>query len=301
MNPSESKKRQSSVDGRKNNNEKKKKQTKETDKNGITKEAPEEALSNGTDGEPLTNGAPSDVEDSSAKLANGSPPEELSEGVYKGIDLSFRGLTTSSLKWRKIKRDNLDLDYAILFTRSMADRLFDMLEEEVEYFSGDLAKVRVFGKWMNIPRKQGTYGDEGLSYRYSGILTPARPWPLPLRAIRDLLARVTGHAFNFVLVNRYENGNDHMGEHKDDEKELDRSAPIASITLGQPRDFYFKHQDARGRNKKFIDKVTIVLEHGSLLMMNYPTNNYWYHALPTRKTVHGTRINLTFRTLIQKN
>ena len=32
--------------------------------------------------------------------------------------------------------------------------LFDLLEEEVEYLTGDLAKVKVFGKVYNIPRKQ---------------------------------------------------------------------------------------------------------------------------------------------------
>ena len=36
-----------------------------------------------------------------------------------------------------------------------------------------------------------------------------------------------------------------MGEHQDAEKELDPAAPIASLSLGQPRDFVFKHRDAR--------------------------------------------------------
>ena len=31
---------------------------------------------------------------------------------------------------------------------------FKKLEEEIEYLSGDLAKVKVFGKIYNIPRQQ---------------------------------------------------------------------------------------------------------------------------------------------------
>ena len=31
---------------------------------------------------------------------------------------------------------------------------FKNLEEEIEYLSGDLAKVKVFGKIYNIPRQQ---------------------------------------------------------------------------------------------------------------------------------------------------
>lgn len=51
---------------------------------------------------------------------------------------------------------------------------------------------------------QATYGEPGLTYSYSGIQTPARPWLQPLRHIRDLLTEVTGHYYNFVLVNRLE-------------------------------------------------------------------------------------------------
>ena len=98
---------------------------------------------------------------------------------------------------------------------------------------------------------------------------------------------------------RYKDGNDYIGEHKDDEKDLESSSPIASLSLGQPRDFYFKHQDTKRKSRK-LDNVKAVLESGTLLMMNYPTNHYWYHALPKRPKVLGVRINLTFRCMKQK-
>ena len=41
---------------------------------------------------------------------------------------------------------------------------------------------------------------------------------------------------------RYKDGNDKMGFHKDDERELCSQTPIASLTLGAERDFIFKHQ-----------------------------------------------------------
>lgn len=53
---------------------------------------------------------------------------------------------------------------------------------------------------------------------------------------------------------RYKDGSDKMGEHKDDEKELDPKVPIASLSLGQQRDFYFRHQDSRPPKKLNIDK-----------------------------------------------
>ncbi|KAG7163651.1 DNA oxidative demethylase ALKBH2-like, partial [Homarus americanus] len=192
---------------------------------------------------------------------------------------------TDNLQWRKISKDNLDLDYTLLFPRNVANALVQVFEKELDYFTGTLAKA--------------TYGDPGLTYKYSGIKTPARPWPQPLEAVRELVCKVTGHKYNFVLVNRYKDGSDKMGEHKDDEKDLDAQTPIASVSLGQPRDFYFRHQDARPPKKLNIDKVQLQLQHGSLLLMNPPTNQYWYHALPPRKSAPGIRINLTFRKIIQ--
>lgn len=39
-----------------------------------------------------------------------------------------------------------------------------------------------------------------------------------------------------------------MGEHRDDEKELDKNTPIASISLGQERMFVLKHAECRKKD-----------------------------------------------------
>ena len=95
-----------------------------------------------------------------------------------------------------------------------------------------------------------------------------------------------------MLVNRYKDGNDKMGSHKDDEKELDHNVPIASLTFGAERDFIFQHQN---RKEDCIEDVKIVLKDGMLLLMHDPTNSFWYHGLPQRKKCREPRINLTFR------
>ncbi|XP_071944660.1 DNA oxidative demethylase ALKBH2-like [Antedon mediterranea] len=196
----------------------------------------------------------------------------------------------------KISRENLDCDYIQLLDKSSADTLYKQCEEEIDYFTGDLAKVKVFGRWFNIPRKQVSCGDMGLTYKYSGNIVPALPWPPFLKDLRDYLKEVTGFYFNFVLVNRYADGNDSIGEHKDDEKDINKFSSIASISLGQTRMFRFRHGATRGkRHKRSIEPVNVDLKHGSLLMMNYPTNEYWYHSLPKKPSIKLPRINLTFR------
>lgn len=68
--------------------------------------------------------------------------------------------------------------------------------------TGALARIQVFGKWHNVPRKQATYGDTGLTYTFSGLTLSPKPWVPVLERIRDRVSVVTGQHFNFVLVNR---------------------------------------------------------------------------------------------------
>jgi alkylated DNA repair dioxygenase AlkB len=79
-----------------------------------------------------------------------------------------------------------------------------------------------------------------------------------------------------------------MGWHSDDEKELNNSTPIASVSLGARRKFAFRHKQ---------DKTTssLFLENGSLLIMHPPIQEHWQHALLKTKIAIGPRINLTFR------
>lgn len=205
------------------------------------------------------------------------------------------------LEWRKMKAENLDCDYVMLYSKDEADKLLSECSDQLQYNTGALAKVKIFGKWHDIPRKQAAYGEPGLSYNFSNNTIPARPWIPLLESIRDRIIEVTGHDFNFVLINRYKDGCDYMGEHRDDEADLVRGHPIASLSLGQARDFVFRHVDARGKHaKRNIEPVKIELQHGSLLMMNHPTNTYWYHSLPQRKKLLGVRINMTFRKMTSR-
>ncbi|XP_008249575.3 DNA oxidative demethylase ALKBH2 isoform X1 [Oryctolagus cuniculus] len=227
--------------------------------------------------------------------------------------------------WQHIRAEGLDCDYTVLFGKTEADEILQELEREVEYFTGSkcaaltcldfwacgrqeglrcvhtgaLARVQVFGKWHSVPRKQATYGDAGLTYTFSGLTLSPRPWIPVLERVRDRVSGATGHTFNFVLINRYKDGHDHIGEHRDDERELAPGIPIASVSFGACRDFLFRHKDSRGRSPaRRVAGVRLQLAHGSLLVMKPPTNTHWYHSLPVRKKVLAPRVNLTFRRIV---
>ena len=74
------------------------------------------------------------------------------------------------------------------------------------------------------------------------------------------------------------------------EKDLKENGAIASLSFGAERKFSFKHKITK-------EVISIVLEHGSLLVMKGATQNNWLHRLPPTKLVSQPRINLTFRTI----
>ena len=83
-----------------------------------------------------------------------------------------------------------------------------------------------------------------------------------------------------------------MAWHSDGEKDLKKNGAIASLSFGAVRKFAFKH-------KKSKEKIDIILQNGSLLLMKDTTQRHWLHRLPPTKKVHTARINLTFRTIVE--
>ena len=212
-------------------------------------------------------------------------------------------LVTNTSVNTRIMKEGLNLTYYPRFISSrQSSRILIQLESELSpYFTSSKAvsTVKMKGIEYPIPRQQTAFGDDGLSYTFSGVTIPALPWSPTVMKLREGVQKVTKHSFNFALVNRYRNGLDHMGEHQDNERDLCSESPIVSLTFGQERDFVFRHKDSRGRaaKRKDIAPVKLCLAHGSLLVMNPPTNTEWYHALPIRKKAPMPRINITFRAM----
>ncbi|MFM8234262.1 MAG: alpha-ketoglutarate-dependent dioxygenase AlkB family protein [Holophagaceae bacterium] len=148
------------------------------------------------------------------------------------------------------------------------------------------------------PRRTAWYGQPGLTYTYSGKVMSPLPWTTSLLRIKTAIGKelsinhliVTD--FTSVLINEYRNGNDYLGWHSDNEKELGNEPVIASISLGEVRTFQFRLKDD---HKK---KIQIELNEGSLLVMRGKTQELWQHQIPKRSSataVINPRINLTFR------
>ena len=176
-------------------------------------------------------------------------------------------------------RDFLSLDQALEYENLLLNTI-EWKQEE----------VFVFGKTHKEPRKTAWYGDQECVYSYAGKTNYPMPWTDELVQLKsDIEAFVPGTRFNSVLLNQYRDGNDKMGWHSDNEKELGKNPFIASLSLGATRFFDLKHKRIKSLKKR------LELPAGSLLIMCGALQENWLHQIPQQKTIKERRINLTFR------
>jgi len=155
-------------------------------------------------------------------------------------------------------------------------------------------EIKLYGRIVAVPRLVAWYGDADAHYRYSGLTHEPLPWTPLLADIRQRVQREVGEALNGALLNYYRDGQDAMGWHSDDERELGQHPLVVSLNLGATRRFDFR--------RKGTSRIShsIALEHGSLLVMSGLTQHYWQHQIARTRKVSAPRLNLTFRQIIRE-
>ena len=187
----------------------------------------------------------------------------------------------------------LPFDGEVLYLGKVFNR-----KEVAQYYQTFLEKIPwkndeaiIFGKHHITKRKVAWFGDNTYSYKYSGITKQAHIWTPELLQLKQKVEELSATTYNSCLLNLYHDGEEGMGWHSDAEKTLLDNGTIASVTLGAERKFSFKHKESKQR-------IDVLLENGSLLLMKGTTQKNWLHRLPPTKKVFSLRINLTFRTII---
>ena len=174
-----------------------------------------------------------------------------------------------------------------LMPHDKANYYFDCLLNTIQW-ENDQAKI--FGQLILTKRKVAWYGDTDFEYTYSSITKRALPWTTELLELKLIAEQNTNEKYNSCLLNLYHTGDEGMAWHSDAEKNLKKNGAIASLSFGAERKFSFKHKSTK-------ETVSILLEHGSLLVMKGTTQTNWLHRLPPTKRINKPRINLTFRTI----
>lgn len=167
---------------------------------------------------------------------------------------------------------------------------FQALWQNIEWKNDEAI---IFGKKLITDRKVAWYADQPFSYTYSKVTKSALQWTPELLELKKMAEAITQEQFNSCLLNLYNSGAEGMAWHSDAEKDLKKNGAIGSMSFGAERKFCFKH-------KTTGQKIDILLEDGSLMVMKGETQTHWLHRLPPTTRILQPRINLTFRMIVQK-
>ncbi len=178
------------------------------------------------------------------------------------------------------------------------DELYHNLVNEIPWKQ---EKLIIFGKEIDQPRLQCLLGDKNKPYTYSGIKRIPENMTKSLLEIHNDINKTAKEfdknhkEFKSVLANYYKTGNNYIGSHSDNEKELEKDAMIFSITLLEdkttPRYFDIFSKDKQEK------VLRIPLDHGSLLIMGKNMQENYKHGVPKQLKIKTGRINLTYRVI----
>jgi len=171
-------------------------------------------------------------------------------------------------------------------------------------------KIKIMGKEIEVPRWQQSYEKP---YWFSGMMHDPLPTPEEFlsfleEAKHSCYDEMYG-SFNEILVNWYENGEDYIGAHSDDEKQMvlgpNGESIVYSLTLQEEpgnRIFRLKPKlpskgSISGDERKRIGKerIDMELKNGVVVVMGGLCQKKFKHQVPKTKKPVGRRINVTFR------
>ncbi|GAA4161183.1 alpha-ketoglutarate-dependent dioxygenase AlkB [Chryseobacterium ginsenosidimutans] len=148
---------------------------------------------------------------------------------------------------------------------------------------------KMYDKTVLTPRLTAWYGNNSKAYHLGGNEFIVNQWSPELLNLKLKIEKFSGYKFNSVLLNLYRDGNDSVAWHRDKESELGNRPVIASLSLGQTRNFDFRNVDNHQK------KYSLALKNGSLLIMKGDLQVNWEHRIAKSTKQMKPRINLTFR------
>ena len=149
-------------------------------------------------------------------------------------------------------------------------------------------EIYVYGRKVHQRRDVGFYSDISIGYQYSGQLSKSIPLTKELSLLLNYINTKFNDNFNGILINKYNNGEDYISAHSDDERNLGERGVI-SITLGASRKFRIRDKHTKEK------RLDIITSNGTLLHMSGNFQKEFTHEIPIEKRIKHTRISLTFR------
>lgn len=197
----------------------------------------------------------------------------------------------------RFKENIIKTEKSALNIYSLNNEMHSLLKEcikDVKDFLHVHPKIYLYGKECVQHRNIGFFADKNIKgYEYSGQIAVSQPLTENLKRllmyVNDFFMKDQSELlFNGILINRYDDGNDYIGAHSDNEHNLSTVGVIA-ISYGATRKF-------RIRNKATKNVVADILTlPNTIIQMEGQFQKEFTHEIPIEKKVLEARYSFTFR------
>ena len=144
--------------------------------------------------------------------------------------------------------------------------------------------------FMSDPIQSYTYGKGRGVRTYTSI-----PFSCGVESIMNKLNDEFNTSYNGCFLNHYLHHRQHLGWHADDFEKMDHDHPIAVISVGQPREIWWRKFEQKG---VIPNEQKQMLSSGSLFIMPPGFQQTHQHRIPKGDREMGPRVSLTFRRFI---
>jgi len=164
----------------------------------------------------------------------------------------------------------------------------------------------------NQPRDIAFVSDESEGYRYSGNMIPSQPLNEQQKILLNLVnmkfASNSTTKYNGILINYYENQDNSIGAHSDDESTLGPNGVI-SIVFGETRPFRIRnitfpnqvfvdgtlHHFTENKQKAYPIIYDLPVQSGTVMWMGGAFQKNFQHEIKKSTSTKGPRVSLTMR------
>lgn len=173
----------------------------------------------------------------------------------------------------------------------VCDEYSEIIKKCIEEVKNELLvkpPIELYGKTVYQQRSIGFFSNESIGYYYSGQLAKSKLLQPNITHLMNIINTRFNTQYNGILVNKYDDGNNYISDHSDDEKNLDKEGVIA-ISYGAVRKFRIRDK----LTKKIIMDIPTISN--SIIHMGGNFQKEYTHGIPVEKKVQGERYSLTFR------
>ena len=205
-------------------------------------------------------------------VAGSAPPVEGEVALWRGADCD-----------------------AVLYERSFEEHSPTIIAACSEAQAGLESRPEIFvhGKPVRQPRDVGFFSDESAGYHYSRRVAKAKPLTPALRLLLQIVNCIYAMDWNGMLINRYNDGDDSIGDHNDSEKGIDMRRGVLTLSFGVPRTFRIRDYVPGKVGPIKYDATTKSCF--ALRMAGSSFQKRYTHGIPKRANVGGRRFSITFR------